>query len=220
MAQHVFTMGEPVGLLLDLLARSGYALRLACRVLAVLLARLWGAACVVTRKALFVGSRQRPHTLRTWVGGVRFDLRYHRRTGWRLVSWAYLDDGPSGRSARTVEIPVVPKKPHQAASKPGEVRRTLPVPHWLSKTPTLASYLLDLDYEDGAGAREQSYYSVKPTRTGWDVTLKDPSTCRQLRVTVVDLGTMFAALEALLSSEVCPWEDDAWALARQPKKRK
>lgn len=215
-----FAGGLLVGYLLDLLLRSWYMARLAHQLLVVLLVRLWGAVLVVTRKALFCGARRRPRVLRVWVGGIRFDLQYRRRTGWLLLAWAYLERRLGVRRARTVGIPVVPKKPDQTASKPGEVRRPLPVPHWLSKTPILASYLLDLDYEDGGGPREQSYYTVRPTRTGWDVTLKDPGTCRQLRVTVVDMGTMFAALEALLSSAVCPWEDDQWALARQPKKKK
>ena len=114
----------------------------------------------------------------------------------------------------------MPKKPENVASEPGQVRRPLAVPKWLEKTPVLASYLLDLDYEDGGGPREPSYYTVRPTRTGWDITLKDPDTCRQLRVSVSDLGTMFAALEALLVSGTCPWEDDRWARERAPKKKK
>lgn len=164
--------------------------------------------------------RRRRRVTRVWVMGVRLDFEYSRREGFRLVAWALLEDGPGGRRAVVQEEGVVPKKPAQGEVRSGEVRQILAPPKLLEKLPTLRSYLLDMDYEEGGGPREVSYYTVRPTPIGWAITLKDPSTCRQLRVTVADLGTALAALDALLGGDSCPWEPDQWAEQRQPRKGK
>lgn len=175
---------------------------------------------MVLKRDLFCGRLKRGLRIRGWVGPVRLDFTYSRRHGHALVAFAVLEVRDGSRRAGPEWSVDVPKKPDQTAPETGAVRRLLAVPKWLEKTPVLASYLLDLDYEDGGGPREQSYITLRPTRVSFDVTLKDPDTCRQLRVSVADMGTMFAALEALLVSGTCPWEDDRWALERRPKKKK
>lgn len=112
----------------------------------------------------------------------------------------------------------MPRKPDQSVVGPGEVRQAAGRPKVLEKTPVLASYLLDLAYEDGGGAREPSYLILKAAGGEWLATLKDPTEARQLRVRVSDLGTVYAALEALLSAGACPWEPDAWAEKRSGRK--
>jgi len=162
-------------------------------------------------------SRYRPRRrmTRVWVLGVRLDFEYTRREGFRLVAWARMVDGSRGRHAVVQETFVVPKKPDQVESSPGEVRKVLPLPKSLAKLPTLASYILDMDYEEGGGPRKPSNWLVTPTVLGWQITFKDPTTCRQLRLTVSDLDTAFASLEALLAGPSCPWEPDEWAAKRQ-----
>jgi len=159
--------------------------------------------------------RPRRRMTRVWVMGVRLDFEYDRRLGFRLVSWALMKSGPRGRHAVVQEEGIVPKKPDQVEVVPGEVRKILSCPKSMAKLPTLASYVLDMDYEDGGGPRKPSNWLVSPTVLGWQITFKDPSTCRQLRVTVGDLDTALPALEALLAGPSCPWEVDEWAVKRQ-----
>lgn len=164
--------------------------------------------------------RPRKRMTHVWCMGVRFDFQYDRRAGFRLVSWARMVSGPRGRHAVVQEVCVVPKKPDQIEATPGEVRKVLPCPRAMAKLPTLASYCLDMDYEDGGGPRKPSYWTVTPTVLGWVFTFKDPSTCRQVRLTVADYDTGLAQLEALLSAPSCPWEPDEWAAQRQAKQGK
>jgi hypothetical protein len=105
----------------------------------------------------------------------------------------------------------VPRKPDSAGGGGSPPTAAARVPAVLSKTPTLASYLLDLQYEGGGGPREPSYLLIRAAAGEWLLTLKDPTEVRQLRTRVTDLGTAWASLEALLASDCCPWEPDIWA---------
>lgn len=184
----------------------------------------WGELLLVVLNmvAKWWRSRYRPRRRMThvWVMGVRLDFEYTRRAGFRLVAWARMVNGPRGRHAVVQEEFIVPKKPDQVESSAGEVRKVLACPKSMAKLPTVASYCLDMDYEDGGGPRKPSYWTVTPTVLGWQITFKDPSTCRQLRLTVGDLDTGLASLEALLAGPSCPWEPDEWAAQRQAKQGK
>ena len=114
----------------------------------------------------------------------------------------------------------MPKKPAAAGPGGDAPRQAAARPKVLEKTPTLAGFLLDLQYEDGGGPREPSYMIVKAAGGEWLVTLKDPTEARQLRTRVTDLGTAYAALEGLLVADSCPWEPDSWAQGRKPGRRK
>jgi hypothetical protein len=170
---------------------------------------------MVIRSRLWTGKRKRGKYPSHWLGRVRFDFSYSRRVGYRLLAIAKLIGfGASRRASKPEEIDV-PKKPASISAVKGVVRKILPVPKAYEKTPVLAGYLLDLDYEGDDGPREPGYYTVRPSAMGWQYTLKDPSTARQLRVTVADPAIAFATLEALLVSETCPWEVDSWAEKRK-----
>lgn len=175
---------------------------------------------VVRKRDLHCGRRRRGRVISGWLGNVRIDHVYNRRTGHRVVAWAVLEFRHGYRRAVIVERFPMPKRPEQDQPGVGTVRKAGGVCRWLDKTPLLASYLQDLDYEDGGGPRELSYLTIRPSRFGWDVTLKDPSTAKQLRTSVTDLTTALASIEALLASGTCPWEDDRWAQERLPKKKK
>jgi len=114
----------------------------------------------------------------------------------------------------------VPKKPEPGSAVGGTVVRAAAIGKMFDKTPLLASYLVDLQYDDGGGMRQPSRLFVEVVGTEWVFTLKDPTECRQLRVRVGDPGTGLAALEALLSSNTCPWEPDLWAANKPAKKRR
>lgn len=90
----------------------------------------------------------------------------------------------------------------------------------LTGCPILRSYLNDTVYEGTDEKRQCSTLIISPQRGVWHITLKDPSTATQLRVSVETLDKAFPTLEALLSSPGCPWEEDEWAAARLSKKRK
>jgi len=177
---------------------------------------------MVTRWRLWRGDRRRPKVTRQWVGSVRLDLEYARQTGYRLVAWAVMEERHGRRAASSVRRCDVPKKPDSAGSSGGIPTQAAPRPKVLDKTPLLASFLLDLQYEDGGGPREPSYLIVKAAGGEWLVTMKDPTEARQVRIRVSDLGTAYAALEALLSGDSCPWEPDAWAMkssGRTPRRK-
>lgn len=90
----------------------------------------------------------------------------------------------------------------------------------LSKAPALRSYLTDLTYEGTDEVRLPSYLIIRPQGGSWHITLKDPSTGLQLRVSVESLDLMVGALESLLSAPSCPWEVDPWAKPAPVKKRR
>jgi hypothetical protein len=145
-------------------------------------------------------------------------VTYSKRNGYRLCGWAVMETRAGLRSAGpTVEIEV-PKKPVASPGGDREVRRAAAVPKVMEKCPLLAGYLLDTSYEGGVEPREPSYLIVKAAGGEWLVTLKDPTEARQIRLRVTDLGTAWATLEALLTSDTCPWEDDVWAAGRRPRK--
>lgn len=114
----------------------------------------------------------------------------------------------------------MPKKPDQTMADPTIVAKAANHPRVLDKAPTLASYLLDLAYEDGGGARQPSRLFIEASGGEWLIVLKDPTEARQVRVRVGDLGTMWAALEAILTVGSCPWEPDLWAANNRAKKKK
>ena len=208
------------GVGVDLWADSGYPAGCLWPDLVLLLVALITGGVVVKRRDLWAGVRRRAGVVRSWSNGVRWDQAYDRRRGWRLISWAVMEVVRGVRRASKPREADVPKKPDQSVVVPGTVEQAARVPKVLERTPVLASYLLDLSYEDGGGAREPSYLIVKAAGGEWLVTLKDPTECRQLRVRVSDLGTAYAQLEALLTAGVCPWERDQWAEDRKPKKRR
>ena len=175
---------------------------------------------LMRKRDLWHAARRRGRIVRSWSNGVRWDWVYSRRTGWRLVAWAVMEIVNGIRRASPPRRCDVPKKPDQSVVVPGTVEQAARLPKVLERTPVLASYLLDLSYEEGGGAREPSYLILKAAGGEWLVTLKDPTECRQLRTRVSDLGTAYAALEALLTAGVCPWERDEWAEARRPKKKR
>lgn len=182
-------------------------------------AKLWGVAVVVLRWMFFRADRKRPHVTRVWVRGVRLDIKKTQYKGYVLVTFAIRRKGVPVGQELPEEVSVVPKKPEFAEPVPGVVRKALAVPRMFAKTPALASHLVDLDYEDGQGSRKLSYLNITPSVVGWSVTLKDPSTAKAVRLTVADLDTAWAALEALLTSGTCPWEPDHFLEEKLPKKK-
>lgn len=175
---------------------------------------------MVIRWRLWRGCRRRPRVTRQWVGRVRLDFAYHRRTGYRLVAWAVMVSRDGLSVAGPVQECHVPKKPDSQGAGGDVPRSAAPRPKVLDKTPVLAGYLLDLQYEDGGGSREPSFLFIRAAAGEWLVTLKDPTERRQIRARVTDLGTAWAALEALLTSDSCPWEADAYQQGRKPANRK
>jgi hypothetical protein len=177
---------------------------------------------MVYRWRLWRGCRKRPKVTRQWLGSVRLDLEYGQHTGYRLVAWAVMEVRGEVRSASKVWSIDVPKKPGEHGGGGSVASQAAPRPKVLDKTPVLASFLLDLQYEDGGGPREPSYLIIKAAGGEWLVTMKDPTEARQIRLRVSDLGTCYAALEALLSGDTCPWEPDAWAMkssGRTPRRK-
>jgi len=124
------------------------------------------------------------------------------------------------RAAGRVRSIDVPKKPVASVGAESTPRQAAACPKAFDKTPTLAGFLVDLQYEEGGGPREPSYVIIKAAGGEWLVTLKDPTEARQLRVRVTDLGTCWASLEALLNADSCPWEPDTWAVGRKAGSRR
>jgi len=208
---------------LDWCRQLCYLAASAARTCRDVLAGLHLVALMVRRWRLWRGDRRRPKVTRHWVGTVRLDLEYSKRTGFRLVGWALMEVRGRVRAAYKTWEFNVPKKPGDSGASGGVASQAASRPKVLDKTPVLASYLLDLQYEDGGGPREPSYLIVKAAGGEWLVTMKDPTEARQIRLRVSDLGTIYAALEALLGADSCPWEPDAWAMkssGRRPRGRK
>jgi hypothetical protein len=90
----------------------------------------------------------------------------------------------------------------------------------LAKFPVLKSMLCDLRYEEGDEVRMPSYLIIRPQGGAWHVTLKDPSTGLQLRVSVESYDLVHGALESLLSAPGCPWEVDPWAKPEGTRKKR
>lgn len=155
-----------------------------------------------------------------WVGSVRLDFSFHRRDGWRLSRYAIRRPSRRAISGFVLEEFDVPRKPETVVPQVGTVRKALATPRALAKAPTLASYLLDLDYEDGGGARQLSYLNIHPGTLGWTCYLKDPTPAMSLRLVVQDLDTLWAQLEALLTTGVCPWEPDQFLEERRNGKKR
>jgi len=193
---------------------------LVTRLLRVVRPLLLRVSQMVARWRLWRGARRRPRITRQWLGQVRLDLEYSPRYGYRLVAWAILELRGGVRAAHHTWSFNVPKKPAAPAPGGDAPRQAAPRPKVLDRTPVLASFLLDMQYEDGAGAREPSYLILRAAGGEWLATLKDPTEARQLRLRVSDLGTVYAALEALLSGETCPWEPDLWANQKAGSRRR
>lgn len=150
-------------------------------------------------------------------------LIYTRKSGW--VPWRFAGALRGARFAVEVKMwfrygrSVVPKKPEVAngsnvravAYKTGAILKNFPV---------LRSYLTDTTYEGSTDRRQPGLLIIRPSGGQWHITLKDPSTATQLRVSVDDLDRAFTALEGLLLSPECPWEDDEWQQSRGAKKRR
>lgn len=206
--------------LVDSLTRLCYAAVALVRLLKPAIPRLLLVVRMVARWMLWRAGRRRGRIVRSWVAGVRMDFEYNRRTGWRLVSWAVMcRDGGDRRATREVKLGM-PKKPEVTHADTGVVPRAAAPGRVLDKTPTLAGYLIDMGYEDGGGPRQPSRLFIEATGGEWLIVLKDPTECRQLRARVTDLGTAYAALEALLTSGTCPWEPDLWAANAKGRKKK
>lgn len=203
---------------LDSLKGLSYLAGPAARVLQRVLPAARRVLDMVARWRLWRGASKRPKVTRQWVGSVRLDLEYAQRTGYRLVAWATMELRGKVRAASSARRIDVPKKPDHQGSGPSVATQAAPRPKVLDKTPLLASYLLDLQYEDGGGPREPAYLIIKAAGGEWLVTMKDPTEARQIRLRVSDLGTAYAALEALLSGDSCPWEPDAWAMKSSGRK--
>lgn len=213
-------MWRRVQIVLDGCRQLCYLVASATRSALELLAAIMGVRAMVCRWRLWRAKRKRPRVTRQWLGHIRFDLEYAQRTGYRLVAWAVMELRGQVRAAGRVWELDVPKKPASATAGGSEPRQAAKPPKVLEKTPTLASFLLDLQYEDGGGPREPSYLIIKAAGGEWLATLKDPTEKRQLRLRVTDLGTVWAALEALLAADSCPWEPDAWAMDQRSRKRR
>lgn len=128
----------------------------------------------------------------------------------------------SARNAYTLYLESfkVARRPAAAAS-PEERGPAASSSKFLDGFPMLKSYLSDLCYEDTKDPREPSSLIIVAREGRWQVTLKDPSTCTQLRVQVDRLEALWGALESLLVSETAPWQTDAWAASRaRPKGKK
>lgn len=203
---------------IDTCRSLGYLAARAARATRDALPRLLLVVLMVRRWQLWRGDRKRPKVTRHWLGTVRLDLEYAPRTGYRLVAWAVLETRGGVRAAGRVWELNVPRKPAASAGGDQPNRQAAPRPKVLEKTPILASYLLDMAYEDGGGPREPSYLILRAAGGEWLATLKDPTEARQLRLRVTDLGTVYAALEALLGADSCPWEPDAWASGSRGRK--
>lgn len=175
---------------------------------------------VVVRWRLWRGSRKRPRVLRVWWRGVRFDFRYDLRHGFCLVAAAVIRVRGGVRSAVVLWEFDVPKKPVPGATQGGAAVAPAKRSKVLGSHPLLASFLMDLSYEDSGDPREPSYLLIKVRGSVWEVTLKDPTECRQLVVQVPSDDLAYAALEALLGADVCPWQPDSFALARAKGKKR
>lgn len=114
----------------------------------------------------------------------------------------------------------MPKKPSDADKLGVMPLIAVAKPKMLDRCPMLVSFLTDLWYEGTTESREPSYLIIRARDGEWHVTLKDPTEKRQVRLRVEDLGTAWAALEALLTAPSCPWEPDSWAGKRGPQKRR
>lgn len=88
----------------------------------------------------------------------------------------------------------------------------------LAKFPILRQHLTVRVYEGGE-ARQTSLLMVSVIGSMWRVTLKDRDSCTQLPVLGATVDEALAAMEVALSSDKTPWEPDAWAADRQPKKK-
>jgi len=98
-----------------------------------------------------------------------------------------------------------------------------PVCKWLKPYPTVASYLLDLQYsDDPTVSREPSTMFLKYQGGDLMCWFGDPSTEAQVRIVVPSLSELFPALELALSSANCPWQhrpaDRGRASQKKPKK--
>lgn len=211
-----------VGIALDALRSLRYLAAPAARALWARWPQVREALNMVARWRLWRGDRKRPKVTRQWVGSVRLDLSYSTHTGYTLRTWAVMERKGGGYAASQERMADVPKKPDSAGSGSSVPTQAAARPKVLDKTPVLASYLLDLQYEDGGGPREPSYLIIKAAGGEWLVTMKDPTEARQVRLRVSDIGTAYAALEALLTGDSCPWEPDAWAMkssGRTPRRK-
>lgn len=167
------------------------------------------------------GSRRRRSSVyRLWLEGCWAVFRYQARHGVTLVAVAPRRPGELPHWERIErEWSVMPKKP----ALPGGVIPPAPAAEAskaLDAVPLLRGYLLDATWEDSTEAREPSTIIVRPGGGAFNVTLKDPSTCSQLRLRVPKWEAILGALEALLTADNPPWELDPWQAERSRGKKK
>lgn len=147
-------------------------------------------------------------------------FRWSRRIGAALVAIAPRRPGefPNWEVIER-EWRVMPKKPLMpgGAVPPAPAAESSKA---LDAVPLLRGYLLDATWEDSTEAREPSTIIIRPGGGAFNVTLKDPSTCSQLRVRVPKWEAILGCLEALLTQDNPPWELDAWQAERAKGKKK
>lgn len=109
------------------------------------------------------------------------------------------------------EYHVMPRPPVEGVAAAAAPATAAKHGKYLLSYPELRGYLLDLCYEGTGQPRVPSWLMIRPGAGHWTVTLKDPQERRLLRVMVEKEDMAFAALEALLTLPVVPWEVDQYA---------
>lgn len=111
------------------------------------------------------------------------------------------------------------KKP-ELATKSGESVLSSADPDAFKKSPGTRAFFLSPQYDGEGGDRLPGRLTLSNDGTRWTASLKEPSSCTQLYLAAQTLSDLWRLVEAALSDDRTPWQADAYAMERRPKKRK
>lgn len=160
---------------------------------------------------------------RSWLvfvrGGVWRLKRPHRKSPLIVYSFEWRGVGPSvsprvAGAMRRLEM----FKP-QAQAVRGTGKLAVDDPLAFKELPGWRAFLLDQTYRDGVTERQAGVVIFKADGSGWQFTLKDPSSCTMLKLTSRTWDEGLLLLESLLGDEKAPWETDAYEAGKRGRSR-
>jgi hypothetical protein len=154
----------------------------------------------------------------------RFGVLLIRQRRWKYGYWLW-DTAARAPVGRSVTVADLERLRGERVRLPSGIVGALPSgrycdPGKLAKaTPFLASFLTSTKYEGSDQERDPGSFSVRGSTEGFQITLRDPTSLKQLRVCLPGLVELFDALETLLKAEDAPWETDVHAKPRKKLKK-
>lgn len=93
-------------------------------------------------------------------------------------------------------------------------------PQAFVKAPYTRGFFLDCLYVGSEEERAPGSLTLRPDGNRWTITLRDPTSMKQIFLAASTLADLWKLVEAVLGDEKAPWVDDRFAMERASVGRK